>query len=239
MPEAETPSLIAVVEDEPEVGRLVEAALAEAGFVTAGFTSARALLDGLAERPADLVVLDLGLPDLDGIALLPQLRRLVEGIPVVILSARAQDSDRIVGLELGADDYLAKPFNPRELVARVRSVLRRSAARPQSSEAKLFADFAAFTYDRGSMSLLAESMPPIGLGAADARLLEAFLAAPNRVLTREFLLQRIGAEEALDRAVDVAVSRLRKKLARPEAESNPIRTVYGAGYILAAQVRWR
>ncbi len=235
--------LIAVVEDEPDVLCLIQLALREQGFETEGYASARALLEGLAQREPDLVVLDLGLPDLDGIALLPRLRTLSAEIPVVILSGRAGDADRIAGLELGADDYLAKPFNPRELVARVRSVLRRAGARRIDPSERSSAQFAGYSYDRGSMILASATAPDVMLGAADARLLEAFLAAPNRVLTREFLLQQIGAEDVLDRAVDVAVSRLRKKLSKEqdgaEAGGSLIRTVYGAGYMFTAKVKWQ
>lgn len=235
-----TPELIAIVEDDADVAGVVGRALMEHGYHTVLFDSAEGFLGSLTRNQPDLVVLDLGLPDLDGISLLPRLREAATEMPVIILSGRAGDADRIVGLELGADDYLGKPFNPRELIARVRSVLRRvrSPDRERQQDNRQ-ARFGSFTYDPGTFTLIGPDGCETMLGTAEAQLLEAFLDAPNRVLTREHLLQRAARDDSLDRAIDVSVSRLRKKLTDGESSHNPIRTVYGAGYMFISPVDWR
>ena len=230
---------IAVLDDEAEVATIVSRALAEHGYTTATYASAGTFLDSLASVTPDLIILDLGLPDMDGISLLLQLRKVTERIPVIILSGRADDADRIVGLELGADDYLGKPFNPRELVARVRSVLRRSQPDIVVESVEQAAHFYGFIYAPQLHSLTAPDGTESMLGTTEARLLEAFLEAPNRILTRDHLLQRAAREDALDRAVDVSVSRLRKRLMPLGESHNPIRTVYGAGYLFTASVEWK
>ncbi|MEO1200175.1 MAG: response regulator transcription factor [Pseudomonadota bacterium] len=227
---------IAVVEDDENVSRVIERALTEHGYTAEAFHSANAFLDSLATRRPDLVVLDLGLPDIDGISLLSRLREIAANVPIVILSGRADDTDRIVGLELGADDYLGKPFNPRELIARVRSVLRRISTTPEIISSHGPACFAGFRYDPATFTITAPDGADTMLGTTEARLLEAFLHAPNRVLTRDQLLQQAARDDALDRAIDVSVSRLRKKLTT--SGGNPIRTVYGAGYMFTARVEW-
>lgn len=231
---------IAIVEDEPEIAELVARTLCDHGFDVEVHSTAESFVARLETRAPDLAILDLGLPNFDGISLLPRLRAMTPKPAVIILSGRASDTDRIVGLELGADDYLAKPFNPRELVARVGSVLRRTfPSAPAVADAPRRALFADFAYDYGAMLLTAPDGAATMLSGSEARLLEAFLAAPNRVLTREHLLDQAAREDSLDRAIDVGVSRLRKRLAPADANApEMIRTIYGAGYMFTSTVTW-
>lgn len=183
----------------------------------------------LARESPDLLLLDLMLPGEDGLSISRRLRAHSQ-IPIVILSARGEDVDRIVGLELGADDYLAKPFNPRELVARIRAVLRRRMqAAPPATEALVFGPF---RLDLGGHSLTRAGVP-IALTTAEFTLLSIFVRHPNRVLSRDRLVELAQEDERMpfDRSIDVRVARLRKKI-EPDAD-NPcyIRTVWGAGYL--------
>jgi two-component system OmpR family response regulator len=189
-----------------------------------------------------LLVLDLQLPGMDGLALCTEVRRdkRTRDVPVVMLTARGDETDRIVGLELGADDYLAKPFNPRELLARVKSVLRRARSlpanlRPQESR---FYRFAGWTLDAASRNLTAPDRVVISLSGTEFRLLRVFLEHPNRVLTRDQLIDFMLSRDAapFDRAIDVQVSRLRHRLREDAKEPALIKTVRGQGYVLAAPV---
>lgn len=183
----------------------------------------------LARESPDLLLLDLMLPGEGGLSISRRLRAHSQ-IPIVILSARGEDVDRIVGLELGADDYLAKPFNPRELVARIRAVLRRrKQAAPPATEALVFGPF---RLDLAGHSLTRAGVP-IALTTAEFTLLSTFVRHPNRVLSRDRLVELAQEDERMpfDRSIDVRVARLRKKI-EPDAD-NPcyIRTVWGAGYL--------
>lgn len=231
---------IAIVEDEQPIADLIARALGEHGFRTECFSAGEPFLAALRRRVPSLCVLDLGLPDIDGIGLLSRIREIAP-VPVIILSGRQHPSDRIVGLELGADDYVIKPFEPREVVARVRSVLRRAEvdARAPASTAST-ARFAGWSFDAGALALTAPDGVPVELSAAEARLMQAFLEAPQRVLSRDFLLAKAGNEDSFDRSIDVRVSRLRKRLQAGEDAGRKalIRTVYGAGYLLTCTVSW-
>ena len=229
---------IAIIEDERPIAELIARTLEEHGFRTKSYSSGGAFLAALRNGAPSLCLLDLGLPDGDGMALLQRIRQLAD-TPIIILSARQHPSDRIVGLELGADDYVIKPFEPREVVARVRSVLRRLEGESGGeAPASTVARFAGWRFDAGSMTLTGPDGSDLELSAAEARLLQAFLEAPQRVLTRDFLLTKAGSEESFDRAIDVRVSRLRKKLQSGEDKKGLIRTVYGAGYLFASTVEW-
>lgn len=231
---------IAIVEDEQAIADMIAKALEEHGFRTECFAAGEPFLAALRRRPPTLCVLDLGLPDIDGIGLLRRLREIAP-VPVIILSARQHPSDRIVGLELGADDYVVKPFEPREVVARVRSVLRRAEVEAQATDrTAATARFAGWRFDTGALALLAPDGGQVELSAAEARLMQAFLEAPQRVLSRDFLLTAAGSEDSFDRSIDVRVSRLRKKLqSGTDGDRKPlIRTVYGAGYLLTCPVGW-
>jgi len=224
--------LILLVDDDPGIRQLVGAFLAQHGFRIAEAGDGAAMDRAVAaERPA-LVVLDLMLPGEDGLALC---RRLAAArVPVIMLSALGEDTDRIVGLELGADDYLPKPCNPRELLARVRAVLRR-----RDEPARGGTDtwtFAGWTFDPRKLELRSPAGVATALSSGEYRLLSAFVERPGRVLTRDQLLDfvRGPGPEVFDRAIDVQVSRLRKKLASEDG-GDLIVTVRNEGYLFATR----
>lgn len=231
-----------VLEDQPEVGRVVCRTLEQHGFKAEWFPRAASFLAQIRLRRPDLCIIDLGLPDRDGLAVIRDLHGR-EPLPVIILTGRGDPVDRVLGLEIGADDYLVKPFDPRELIARVKAVLRRS--RPQAGIADRepgvgIAHFADWTCDFDRLTLNAADGRATDLSAAESRLLLTFCRAPNRVLTREALLGLRSVEDRspFDRAIDVRISRLRQKLEADPKNPQIIRTVYGAGYIFAADVAW-
>jgi two-component system, OmpR family, alkaline phosphatase synthesis response regulator PhoP len=223
-------STILVVEDEPGIARLVEDYLKAAGFtVLRASTAADAMAQARASTPA-LVVLDLGLPDRDGFDVTRELRRFTD-VPIVMLTARGEESDRIVGLELGADDYVVKPFSPKELVARVRAVLRR-------------AEKAATPGDRLSALDVVVDLPrrrvtvggrQVELTATEFTLLETFVRQPGRVFTRGQLLDAVHGVsfESYERAIDAHVKNVRRKIEPQPGSSRYIETVHGVGYRFA------
>lgn len=229
---------ILVLEDEPEIARLICTSLSEYGFRCEHASTGRQLLERAQRSTPDLCIVDLGLPDMDGMQVV---RELQDGSPcaVLILTGRNDLTDRVLGLELGADDYIVKPFEPRELVARVRSILRRyqRAAPAEVGGERNLARFADWTFDRGQHTLIAADGRHISLSAAEAGLLTTLLLKPNRILSREQLLGERDVDP-FDRSIDVRISRLRRKLQDDPQEPKLIKTVYGAGYLLSAQVSW-
>jgi two-component system OmpR family response regulator len=235
------PDLIAVVEDDREIRDLAIALFRREGFEAAACENAAALDVLMANvRPA-LVVMDVMMPGEDGLSVC---RRLAAngGPPVILVTARGEDIDRIIGLEVGADDYLPKPFNPRELVARARAVLRRtSRAAPDpaavASDAEVFR-FEGWSLDTGSRALVDPAGQAVELSAGEYDLLTAFINHPQRVLSRDFLMDWTKGREstAFDRSVDVMMSRLRRKLGDDSAAPRFIRTVRNGGYLFAAPV---
>lgn len=229
---------IYVLEDDADVCRLVCVTLREFGFEAVECHTAAALRRLLLVRVPDLCIVDLGLPDADGMDVVRDLQaRFVCG--VIVLTGRGYLSDRVIGLEFGADDYVVKPFEPRELVARARSVLRRQD-KYRSSQMKVrsqHAEFGGWQFRADSNLLVSPSNQEWTLSAGEARMMLHFLQHPNRILARE---QLCGDRDlsALDRGVDVRVSRLRRKLESDPQNPKTIRTVYGAGYLLATEVRW-
>ncbi len=228
-----------VLEDEPDIARLICNSLAEYGFRCEHVCTGRQLLERAARTVPDLCIVDLGLPDMDGMQVV---RELQDGSPcaVLILTGRNDVTDRVLGLELGADDYIVKPFEPRELVARVRSILRRyqrSAPAEAPGNERNMAHFADWRFDRGQHCLHAPDGRQINLSAAEAGLLTTLLERPNRILSREQLL---GERELdpFDRSIDVRISRLRRKLDDDPHDPRLIKTVYGAGYLFSARVSW-
>lgn len=233
----DVPRCIFVLDDDPDICRLVSDALREFGFETTQCHTAAALRRLLLVRVPDLCIVDLGLPDADGMDVVRDLQaRYACG--VMVLTGRGYLSDRVMGLELGADDYIVKPFEPRELVARVRSILRRrdknGAPSPVRSQ---IAEFGGWRFLVDSNRLSSPSGQEWTLSAGESRMLLHFLQRPNRILDRE---QLCGDRDIspLDRGVDVRVSRLRRKLESDPQQPKTIRTVYGAGYLLAAEVSW-
>ena len=227
--------MIAIVEDDPDIARIIEQALNEFGFRTAWCRSGSDLLRRLRSISPELCIIDLGLPDMDGIEAMQRVRAQT-ACGIIILTGRAHVSDRVLGLELGADDYVLKPFEPRELVARVRSILRRRGGEDTRSSAQL-ARFGGWTFNQANNALTDPQGKEHVLSTAEADLLRIFVQNPNRILHREKLM---GSRDSgpSDRAIDVRISRLRRKLEPDEHAPAFIKTVYGAGYLFLAAVEW-
>jgi two-component system OmpR family response regulator len=225
--------LVFVLDDEPSIARLVATTLQQHRFRTEEFTTAAALARRLRVQVPAVAIVDLGLPDRDGLDVVRGLAA-TRDCGILVLTGRDSVPDRVLGLELGADDYLTKPFDPRELVARVRSVVRR---RQPVEGARRIAHFAQWRFDPASNVLADSQGTEVRLSAAESQLLLAFVSHPNRVLSREQLANNSDLP-ATDRSIDIRISRLRAKL-EPAADSvQLIRTVYGAGYLFAGQVAW-
>ena len=234
MRDNEAAKLIAIVEDDPDVARIIEQTLADFGFRTAWCRSGSDLLRRLRALAPDLCIIDLGLPDMDGLEAMQRVRA-QSACGILILTGRAHVSDRVMGLELGADDYVLKPFEPRELVARVRSIVRRREGKDTS--ARQIAEFAGWRFNLGNNTLISPNGDEHTLSTAETELLKVFVSNPNRILQRE---QLMGTRDLAptDRAIDVRISRLRRKL-EPDPQSPAfIKTVYGAGYLFLATVNW-
>ncbi|MGJ4929099.1 response regulator [Bradyrhizobium sp. HKCCYLS2038] len=232
----DTRSHILVIEDDIEIRSLLRDHLAREGFrVDVG--DGGAALDRFRNTfgDPDLVVLDIMLPGEDGLSICRRLRA-TSRVPILMLTAKGDEIDRIVGLEMGADDYLPKPFSPRELVARIRAILRR--AEPAPLENRRFMVNANLTVDLDKREITHAEDGPLPLTSAEFELLGCFLVRPNRVLSRDQLMDWTRGRQAdpLDRTIDVQVSRLRKKIER-EGEGELIKTVRSAGYIFTAAVR--
>jgi two-component system OmpR family response regulator len=232
-------SQILVVDDDEGITSLLREYLARFDFGIHSAADGLAMRAQLARQPIDLVVLDLMLPGTDGLTLARELRQR-SNIPIIMLSGRAHAVERVVGLEVGADDYMAKPFEPRELVARIQTVLRRTAARNdpapdgQGGDILRFDGWALHRHDRQLTSPTGLVVP---LSNAEFRLLAIFLAAPRRVFERaQLMVQARGRSmDGDERSIDLLVSRLRQKLEDGSRESSMIKTVRGVGYLLDAQ----
>ena len=234
-----TADRILIVDDEPEMRRLLSDYLQTNGYRVSTAADGRAMRAALERARVDLIVLDLNLPGEDGLTLCRDLRA-KSGIPVIMLTARGEQTDRIVGLEMGADDYVAKPFSPRELLARIKAVLRRSRALPENlepEEVRRFR-FAGWQLDTVTRHLTAPDGVVIPLSGAEYSLLKVFLDHPNRVLSRDQLIDfGFGRDaERTDRSVDSQVSRLRHRLRDDAKEPALIKTVRAQGYVLAVPV---
>jgi len=233
-----TPHIL-VVDDDQGIADLLCSYLSRFGFVARAAQDGTAMQRELAAHPVDLVVLDLMLPGADGLELARRLRQ-VSRVPIIMLTARGSPADRVVGLEMGADDYMSKPFEPRELVARIQSVLRRAAA-PQAARSR--ADVIAFDgwqLQRDERQLTSPKGLVVPLSNAEFQLLSAFLKAPRRVVSREQLAEQARGRtlDDLGRSIDLLVSRLRRKLAGEDGvreEATLIKTVRGAGYMFNAR----
>jgi len=220
-----------VVDDDPGIRELLCSYLGKQGFKVSAVEDGKSMDTWLAENKADLVILDLMLPGEDGLSLARRLRS-EHKMPIVMISARGDDIDRIVGLEVGADDYLPKPFNPRELLARIRAVLRRNWPDTASAgDAAAECVFGPFRLDAEKRALYRDGIE-VDLSRAEFELLQVLASHPNRVLSRDFIMQCLGGNDRdpFDRSIDVRVTRLRHKIEEDPAQPNFVRTVWGVGY---------
>ena len=231
---------ILIVDDDAEIRSLLSQYLVKSGLRVTAVADGRAMWQALDAGRIDLIVLDLMLPGEDGLTLCRNLRAKSSDTPVIMLTARGEETDRIVGLEMGADDYLAKPFSARELLARIKAILRRARSlpenlRPDDTRNIRFGDWLLDTVQRQLVSTAGVVTP---LSGAEYRLLRIFLSHPNRVLNRDQLVDLTQGKEAdpLDRSIDVQVSRLRQRLGDDSREPHLIKTVRGEGYVLAVMV---
>ena len=236
----DAPDHILIVDDDAEIRSLLSQYLLKNGLRVTAVADGRAMWQALKAGRIDLIVLDLMLPGDDGLTLCRNLRAQSSDIPVIMLTARGEETDRIVGLEMGADDYLAKPFSARELLARIKAILRRARSlpgnlQPDSARRIRFAHWVLDTVERQLVSTEGVVTP---LAGAEYRLLRTFLNHPNRVLNRDQLVDLTQGKEAdpLDRSIDVQVSRLRHRLGDDPREPRLIKTVRGEGYVLAVAV---
>ncbi len=229
---------ILVVDDDPGIRDVVSEFLTRHGFSVDTAGDGREMERAMAKQRPDLVVLDLMLPGEDGLSICRRLAR-PDGPAVIMLSATGEETDRIIGLELGADDYLAKPCNPRELLARIRAVMRRRRE-PRALDETLGAacEFAGWRLDLVRHELRSPQGVVVNLSSGEFSLLRAFVERPQRVLTRDQLLEfaRGPQSDAFDRAIDVQISRLRRKLEDSGGEIELIRTVRSEGYIFTPKV---
>ncbi|HOY35057.1 MAG TPA: response regulator [Piscinibacter sp.] len=233
-----TPRIL-IVDDDVEIRRLTKTLLQDYGFLVTVAGNGREMAAAMNEWHVDLVVLDVLMPGQDGFALCRELRTRSE-IPIVLLTALREESDRIVGLELGADDYMVKPFNPRELVARIRTILRRSRARPiePPQETRYVYRFGGWQLDAGARELHAPDAMLVTLSAREFSLLLAFLSHPRCALSRDRLADAVRGQDCapFDRSIDILVSRLRRKLEDSGKEPTLIKTIRGEGYQFCAEV---
>ncbi|MES2340224.1 MAG: response regulator [Pseudomonadota bacterium] len=228
---------ILMVDDDPGILDVVSDFLGKHGYLVDTAGDAREMEQALERGPVDLIVLDVMLPGEDGLSIARRLSG--EGPPIIMLSAMGEDTDRIVGLELGADDYLAKPCNPRELLARVRAVLRRAEQRGASNGVGAGCEFAGWRLDLVRRELRSPPGVVVNLSSGEFSLLRAFVERPQRVLTRDQLLDfaRGPDSDAFDRAIDVQISRLRRKLDDGGGGTDLIRTIRNEGYMFTAKVK--
>jgi len=238
LPDDAAGPLIFVVEDDDGVAQLLVRTLESFQFQVQRFCDGRRALQHLQTRHPALCIVDLGLPDMDGIELVRRIGE-ISSSGVLILTGRDHPVDRVMGLELGGDDYVVKPFDQRELVARVRSILRRRNPSDQiaSARQRRFARFLNWSWDCAANSLRDPDGQEHVLGTAEARVLKAFLERPHQILTREQLLGQRDLSP-MDRSIDVRISRIRRKLESDPQNPKIIKTVYGAGYMFTASVDW-
>jgi two-component system, OmpR family, response regulator len=236
----DAPDHILIVDDDAEIRSLLSKYLLKNGLRVTAVADGRAMWQALDAGRIDLIVLDLMLPGEDGLTLCRTLRAKSSDIPVIMLTARGEETDRIVGLEMGADDYLAKPFSARELLARIKAILRRARSLPQNlrPDSARRIRFAGWVLDTVQRQLISAEGVVTPLAGAEYRLLRIFLNHPNRVLNRDQLVDLTQGKEAdpLDRSIDVQVGRLRHRLRDDPREPRLIKTVRGEGYVLAVAV---
>jgi DNA-binding response OmpR family regulator len=231
-------AVILIVEDDPEISRLVAEVLRKEGFEIEISETGEAMDAIMRRLRPDLIVLDLMLPGEDGLSICRRLRQ-TDNVPILMLTAKSDEIDRVVGLEMGADDYLAKPFGPRELLARIRALLRRSQGAPPHPASRRFAfDRFVLDLDARAVERTGDDVGSLQLTTAEFDLLACFVQRPRRVLTRDQILDwtRGRSVEPFDRTIDMLISRLRKKLITASPGSNLISTVRNGGYLFTATV---
>jgi two-component system phosphate regulon response regulator OmpR len=229
---SERPARILVVDDDPELRALLQRFLTEHGYQVRAVDGGKAMDAALQRDPADVIVLDLMMPAEDGLAVLRRLRAAGDQTPVIMLTARGDPIDRVLGLEMGADDYLAKPFLPRELVARIAAMLRRLGPERTLSRDET-AMVGPFTINFSAMTACRDGNV-LPLSSREYALLSALARSPGRPLSRAQLIDRaLGRDaEVTDRAIDVQVARLRRAIGDDAANPRFVRTVWGVGYVL-------
>ena len=238
---------ILIVEDDPVVADVVAACLEDAEFKATITSSGQAALNIISDSNVDLCVVDLGLPDMDGLSLTREIKSRFN-VGIIILSGRGETTERIIGLEVGADDYLGKPFEPRELLARVRSIIRRTQPAAPMTDAHTNGDrhdpdgmtfiFDGWKIDLSSLELTSPNGQQPQLSNSEFNLLQAFIEHPNRILTRDQLLDMVHGDStpAFDRSIDVQITRLRKKIENDPKAPKMIKTVRNRGYMFTAKV---
>ncbi len=234
----ETISRVAVVEDDPEISRMMTTYMTDHGFEVTAARNGRDLDRVMSGAKIDCVILDVGLPGEDGLSICRRLRG-KSTVPIIMVTGRGTETDRIVGLELGADDYLPKPFNPRELVARVRAVMRRSAGgdMPQVQAPQVLV-FEGWRLDMARRQLSSPDGAPRSLTSGEFNILSIFCQNPRKVLSRDDLLDLLHGRAAavFDRSIDVQISRLRRKIETNLKDPSFIKTVRYGGYFFTPQV---
>ncbi|HVP84976.1 MAG TPA: response regulator transcription factor [Rhizomicrobium sp.] len=233
---------VAIVEDDPDVRAILERCLSQDGYRVTALSSGAEIDGVMSEKQVDLVILDVGLPDVDGLTITQQIRRRSD-VGIIIVSGRGDLADRVVGLEIGADDYVTKPFEPREVLARVRSVLRRGH-RKETAPAEdghtlyLFGDWAL---DVTAQRLSGAHDQSVTLTSGEFKLLETLVSRAGRVLSRDQIMDACHSNDtpAFDRSIDVCIGRLRKKLGDDAKNPSFIKTVRNGGYIFAVRVTKR
>lgn len=228
-----------IVEDDELVQSLLAAYMQNEGFKVSLATSGKEMLACIDSEAIDLVLLDLGLPDEDGLVLARQVRAR-SSLPIIVVTSRKDQKDRLAALEIGADDYLTKPFDPEELVLRVRNLLSRAGGTTEEAlrlKTEVF-KFQGWTLDTGGHNLTGPDGEKVSLTRAEFNLLAALARAPNRVLSRDYLLDAISqdADAPTDRLIDVLISRVRKKIEPDPKKPEIITTVVGCGYKFSAQI---
>lgn len=227
-------NLVLMVDDDEKLQKLLKEYLENNGFRVLALSDGSRVLQTIGTESPDLVILDIMLPGKDGLEILKEIRRDYD-LPVVMLTARGEDTDRIVGLELGGDDYLPKPFNPRELLARIKAVLRRAATGVtdrHSAKERLFIQSGGVTLNRARQTVSTEG-GEIELSSAEYRILEVLMKNPNTVLSRDQLMTLARGRDfmAFDRSIDVHISKLRAKLEPDPRSPRRIKTIWGSGYM--------
>lgn len=228
---------ILIVDDDQEIRELLQEYMARAGFDVITAAEGRAMYSQLEHNQPDLIILDVMMPGDDGFSLCQQIRRSSQ-VPIIMLTAASDEADRVIGLELGADDYIAKPFSPRELMARIKALLRRAEFRQPVKESGRRIRFADWSLDTLSQQLVNDDGSQMDLTGSDFILLSLFLQHPGQVLDRDTISDATRGRETLpmERGIDVQISRLRQKLGDNGKSPRIIKTIRGSGYMLIAEV---